>query len=130
MSTTVTIPKSNVPIGRLTIDGVDYDVPQHPEFVRFFFDLARRAGGTTAQTNTELADYIASLDSEAQMPRSDPLSERAMAFVEEIRSELLSLRSDCDGLRNQMAERDAEIAGLRAVLDLRARVEQLEDRNT
>lgn len=128
MTTTLTIPKTDIPIGRLTIDGVQYDVPQHPEFVRFFFDLARRVGGVTAPTNTDLSVHIATLDSEAQMPRSDPGAQEALRAVDELRNEFASLRNDCDALRAQIADRDAELAGIRAIADLRPRVDQLEDR--
>lgn len=54
MTTTVTPPKNTVPVGRVTIGGQTFDVQQHPEFVRFFYDLFKRAGGTSAKTNTEL----------------------------------------------------------------------------
>lgn len=130
MTSTVTLPKSNVPIGRITINGTTYDVPQHPEFVRLFFDLFRRTGGTNAPTNTDLSTHIATLDSEAQMPRSDTVSQEAMRAVDELRNEFSSLRNDCDSLRAQLADVEAQFAALRSVADLRPRVEQLEDRLT
>lgn len=130
MSTTLTLPKANIPIGTVTIDGVPYDVQQHPEFVRFFYDSQRRAGGTVALTNVEISNGVASLDSDAQMARSDPVSQEAMRAVDELRNEFSSLRSNFDGLRSLLDEREIEFAGLRAVSDLRPRVEQLEDRLT
>lgn len=128
MSTTLTTPKNNVPVGRVTIQGQTFDVEQHPEFVRFFFDLFRRTGGNTAPTNNDLSTHIATLDSEAQMPRSDTVSQEAMRAVDELRNEISSMRSDCDSLRGQLADVEAQFAGLRSVADLRSRVEQLEDR--
>ena len=128
MTTTLTIPKANVPIGRVTIGGIDYDVAQHPEFVRLFFDFARRVGGTTAPTNNELSGHVETLDSDAQMSRSDPSAQEALRAVDELRNEIASLRSDCDGLRSQIADRDSELAGLRSLSDLRSTVEQILDR--
>lgn len=130
MTTSLTTPKANVPVGRVTINGQTFDVAQHPEFVRFFFDLFRRAGGVTAPTNNDLSTHIATLDSEAQMPRSDTVSQEAMRAVDELRNEFSSMRNDCDSLRAQLADVEAQFAGVRAVADLRPRVEQLEDRIT
>lgn len=130
MTSTITVPKSNIPIGSLTIAGVVYDVPQHPEFARFCYDLVKRVGGVTAQTNNDLSIDIQTLDSEAQMPRSDPGAQEALRAVDELRNEFASLRSDCDSLRSQISDRDAELASLRAIADMRPRVEQLEDRLT
>lgn len=128
MSTTITTPKSNVPVGRVTINGQTFDVDQHPEFVRFFYDLFRRAGGSAALTNIELADGTASLDSEAQMPRSDLSAVEALRAVDELRNEFASIRSACDELRSQLSDVEAQFAGIRADSDLRPRLEQLEDR--
>lgn len=61
MARTMTAPKNQVPIGRVTIGGVTYDVPQHPEFVRFFFDLFARVGGTNAPSNADLSASIATV---------------------------------------------------------------------
>jgi hypothetical protein len=130
MTTTITAPKSNIPVGTVTIDGMTYDVPQHPEFVRFFFDLFRRVGDTQALTNTDLQTLIEHLDSEALMPKGDPLAQQAMQAIDELRNEVSSVRSDCDNLRAILGEREAEIAAIRPAADLRARLEQLEDRFT
>lgn len=110
MTTTITSPKAHIPIGRVTVGGVEYDVPQHPEFVRFFFDLFRRAGSTEALTNTDLQTLIEHLDSEALMPKTDPVAQQATQAIDELRNELSSIRSEYSTLR--------------------ARLEQLEDRFT
>lgn len=56
--TKITPPKVPVPIGRVTIGGQSFDVMQHPEFVRFFFDLFKRVGGTEATSLGDLSDLI------------------------------------------------------------------------
>jgi hypothetical protein len=84
MSSNITTPKNNVPVGRVSIGGQTYDVAQHPEFVRFFFDLFRRVGGTGGSSNTDLQSSIDELTSEIgflpprvpQMPLPDDLQPR------------------------------------------------------
>jgi len=88
-----------------------------------------RIGGVVAQSNTELSSGISDLDSQALAPAGDPLVHQAMVAIDELRNELASLRSDCDQLLQQIAERDSELLRLREMTDLRLRVEQLEDRN-
>lgn len=63
--TKITPPKVPVPIGRVTIGGQSFDVMQHPEFVRFFFDLFKRVGGTDAMGNAELYALLVALDDAA-----------------------------------------------------------------
>lgn len=127
---TLTIPKSTIPIGTFTFQGQTVSIPASSEYARFFFDLARRVGGVSALSNGDLSDNIDALDADAQFSRSDPLAQDAMRAVDELRQTVSSLRNDCDMLRSQIADRDAELAGLRSIPDLRQRVEQLEDRNT
>lgn len=84
MSSNITTPKNNVPVGRVSIGGQTYDVAQHPEFVRFFFDLFRRVGGTGGSSNTDLQIRIDELASEIgfsppgipQLPFPDDLQPR------------------------------------------------------
>lgn len=130
MTTSITNPKAQIPVGTVTIDGMPYDVAQHPEFVRFFFDLFRRVGSTEALTNNDLQTLIEHLDSEALMPKTDPLAQQAMQAIDELRNEVSSARSDCDNLRALLGEREAELAAIKPAADLRARLEQLEDRFT
>lgn len=60
---TITPPISRIPIGVFEdSQGRSIDVRQHPEFVRFFFDLFGRVGGTSAMDNTQLQTLILSLD--------------------------------------------------------------------
>jgi len=65
MSRTLTPPAARVPIGTVQINGRPVDVQQHPEFVRFFFDLFARVGSTAALSNTELEALALSLDDAA-----------------------------------------------------------------
>jgi hypothetical protein len=98
-------------------------------FVRFINQqILDRLGGLVAMSNTELADEIGDLMGEQLTPATDPLAMQTAQAVDELRSELASVRTDCDQLRQQIAERDSELLGLRVMNDLRLRVEQLEDR--
>lgn len=117
---------SQIAIGKVQPDG---NVLGSVDLIRWLNEaLIPRIGGTQALTNLELATTIAELDSEALMPKSDPLSQRAMQAIDEIRNELSSVRSECDNLRNLLAEREAELTGLRSLADMRPRLELLEDR--
>lgn len=57
-SITITPPKASIPVGSVTINGIKYDVPQHPEFVRFFYDFFRRIGGTDGSSSEQLQTQI------------------------------------------------------------------------
>jgi hypothetical protein len=60
----VTAPIASVPIGLATVNGQTVEVRQHPEFVRFFFDLFTRVGGATGGgwlTAEEVDDRVAGL---------------------------------------------------------------------
>ena len=63
MTSTLTVPKSDIAIGRVTIDGQVYDVPQTPEFVRFFFDLGRRVGGVSGDSSANAKTTYESIGS-------------------------------------------------------------------
>lgn len=82
MSTTITVPKNNIPIGRLQIGDQVFDITQTPEFTRFFFDLARRAGGTTALTNTDLENAISSLEIGEMVVQASPTAAAAPDVVQ------------------------------------------------
>lgn len=58
MSRRITPPINRVPIGTVTINGQTLEVAQHPEFVRFFFDLYTRVGGGVAPSNDEISALI------------------------------------------------------------------------
>ncbi len=90
----LTPPNQRVPIGVATINGQAVDVYQHPEFVRFFFDLFARVGQTDALTNTELAALSQALIDSGAVPASSPEAQEATRGVEEMRQALSSLRGD------------------------------------
>lgn len=55
---TITPPKAQVPIGYAMLGGQRVDVMQHPEFVRFLFDIFRRIGGASGPSNEDLQDEL------------------------------------------------------------------------
>jgi hypothetical protein len=118
----ITPPKAQIPVGLVVISDREYEVRQHPEFVRFFFDLFRRVGGTNGTSSDELLD-LAFFD-----PPRDPQVADAVRGLEEMRIQLDGLRSDYDNLRRLVGEQEAELQTLRGADQLRNRVEQLEDR--
>jgi hypothetical protein len=61
----ITTPKANIPIGTVVVDGRTLEVMQSTEFVRFFFDLFRRVGGTDSMSNAELEVLVGALDDAA-----------------------------------------------------------------
>ena len=62
--TIITPPKAQVPIGFVTVAGQRLEVMQHPEFIRFFFDLLRRIGGTSAPSIDGLEAAIAQAEAD------------------------------------------------------------------
>lgn len=121
----VTVPKNMVPVGFVQVGNQRYEVQQHPEFVRFFFDLFQRVGGTAAASNSDLEQMAEEQVGAGQV--SSPEAQEAVRGVDELRNQLASLRSDVDMLRG-LIEQAGEALALRAVDDLRARVEQIEGR--
>lgn len=81
MNTTITPPKAQIPIGTITINGVRYDVAQHPEFVRFFFDLLRRVGGSSATSNTDLASMVEQLQGQEMTMQPTPAQGQALPDI-------------------------------------------------
>lgn len=126
--TKITTPKVPVPIGRVTVNGVTLDVIQHPEFVRFIFDLVRRVGGTEALTNTELEALAQALIDAGAVPSSSPEAQEALRGVEELRQALASLRGDNDRLRGEVDELRAQIEPAPSLRPLERRVSEIEDR--
>lgn len=52
---TVTPPRAGVPIGTVAIQGREFSVATHPEFVRFFESLITRVGGVTGPGTNDLS---------------------------------------------------------------------------
>lgn len=126
--TKITAPKVPVPIGRVTVNGVTLDVIQHPEFVRFIFDLVRRVGGTEALTNTELEALAQALIDAGAVPSSSPEAQEALRGVEELRQALASLRGDNDRLRRDVEELRAQVECMPSLQPLERSVSEILDR--
>lgn len=91
MSTIITPPKAGIPIGVVTINGKRVNVEQSVEFVRFFFDLMRRVGGTSSDSNAEI-----------------------LAKLEEVITELISVNSQLVALGLQLEDLDLALQALQA----------------
>lgn len=81
MSRRITPPISRVPIGTVTINGQTLDVAQHPEFVRFFFDLFTRVGGGVAPSNDEISASVDGAQLGVFRSREVPQSPPDLGFV-------------------------------------------------
>lgn len=99
----ITPPKVPIPIGLVTIAGRQVPVQQHPEFVRFFFDLFARVGGTDGMGNAELTELIdAALSAPPQQPAVIPEFEIGMVLsrVEQAEAKIAAL----EGLINDLQQ--------------------------
>ncbi len=128
MSRTLTPPIARIPIGLLTINGQQFEVRQHPEFVRFFFDLFARVGSADALSNTELEAMAQALLDSGAVPASSTEAQEALRGVEELRQEFASLRGENDRLRGELEELRAQLEGAPSFQPLEGRVQQIEDR--
>lgn len=124
----VTPPNATIPVGVIELGGRRIEVKQHPEFVRFFFDLFSRIGGTSALTNVELEALAQALTDAGAVPSSSTEAQEAQRGVEELRQELASLRGHCDRLRAELDELRAAIEPAPSLRPLEIRVSQIEDR--
>lgn len=122
MSRNLTPPMSSIPIGTAVFNGQRIDVQQHPEFVRFFFDLFARVGGVRGMTVEEL---LALLLGE---PKTDPRTHEALRAVDELRIELDSLRSSNQKLSALVEELAGQIEPAPSLRPIEQRVKQIEDR--
>jgi TolA-binding protein len=128
MSRTLTPPMARVPVGLATINGQQIEVRQHPEFVRFFFDLFDRVGSTEALSNSELEALAQALTDAGAIPASSPEAQEAARGVEELRQALASLRGDIDSLRGELQALRDDMPSLPSFQPLESRVQQIEDR--
>jgi hypothetical protein len=118
MSTSITPPKNVVPVGRVTIGNATYDVVQHPEFVRFFFDLFRRVGGTSGPSNTDLQTLIDELSSEIGF---SPPPVPQLPFPDDLRPRYEPLPGPDDLSSARMEALEAEVARMgRLINDLQS----------
>lgn len=128
MTRTVTPPNASIPVGLIEMGGKRIEVKQHPEFVRFFFDLFARIGGVSALTNTELEALAQALIDAGAVPASSPEAQEALRGVEDLRQQLSSLRGDNDRLRSELDELRSLIEPVPSLQPLEFRVSQIEDR--
>lgn len=128
MSRSLTPPTAHIPVGIVTINNQPFDVLQHPEFTRFFFDLFARVGSVSALSNTELEALAQSLIDSGAAPASSPEAQEALRNVEELRQELASLRGDADRLRGEVDELRAQIEAAPSLQPLQSRVQEIIDR--
>ncbi len=77
----LTPPNQRVPIGVATINGQAVDVYQHPEFVRFFFDLFNRVGGTESASTTDLSNLLDAERLWVFQPRQAPDSSPDIGYI-------------------------------------------------
>tara|TARA_R110000868_G_scaffold160430_2_gene390042 strand:- start:5646 stop:6038 length:393 start_codon:yes stop_codon:yes gene_type:complete len=128
MSRKLTPPMAQIPIGVATFNGQQVEVRQHPEFVRFFFDLFARVGSTDALSNAELEAMTQALIDAGAVPASSTEAQEALRGVEELRQALASMRGDNDRLRGEVDELRAQIEAAPTLQPLTSRVQQIEDR--
>lgn len=99
-----TLPRAQVPLASVLVNGVKYPVIIEEEWNRALYVLVDRTGGTTAPTTTQELHEIA-----------DDFSLTAS-----------SLQSQIDSLSNAIAEVNARLAAMNNELDARQRIEQIE----
>jgi hypothetical protein len=128
MSRTITPPTARIPIGTVLINGRSVDVQQHPEFVRFFFDLFARVGSTAALSNTELEAMAQALLDAGPQATSSVEAAEAMRAVDEVRNEIDSLRSSNQRLVGLVEQLAAQIEQGPSLQPFEQRITQIEDR--
>ncbi len=127
MSSVVAPYRSDVAIGKIVMGGKEISVYGSEFFIRYLNQqLLDRLGGTDQSTIADLVAEINEINDAGLSASPDGRSNEVAASIDELRGELAGLRNDCDALRSAIFDRDAEIAALRNLLDLRNRVEQLE----
>lgn len=108
MSRTITPPTARIPIGTIEIDGKTVEVQQHPEFVRFFFDLMSRVGGVSGWSVDDLrlgpADDVVDVEGLAKAMDAQRLATEVQALREQV-AELskTDIETQIAQLREQLA---------------------------
>ena len=108
---TVTPPRNGIPIGWMRVNGVRTMVEIEPEYLRFFFSLYERGGGTTAPSNTDIS---ASAFEDAGIEeikatiygQTGEFGQNPLPIIPEqqpdVSAELSALRAELDILRNRI----------------------------
>lgn len=110
----VTQPRVGIPIGTVTIQGRVYDVPTHPEWVRFFESALDRIGGPTGSSSNDLT-----------------LSQFEDAGIEETKAALFAVQDGFNQAPPVVSVKDEEASPLLSALMeelalLRSRIDALE----
>ena len=128
MSRTLTPPTARIPVGLVQINGRQLEVQQHPEFVRFFFDLFARVGSTAALSNTELEEMAQALIDAGPQVNSSIEAQEALRAVDELRNEMDGLRSSNQRLVGLVEQLTAQIEQGPSLRPFEQRITQIEDR--
>jgi hypothetical protein len=109
MTTEFQMPRIDVPIGRTNTGALVYF---DANFLRSFLQqLFGRVGGNVALSNIELEQIALQLAGDDI--RSSPEAREATRAVDELRNEISSVRSGCDGLRRLIDEQAGEVVSVR-----------------
>lgn len=117
------LPQARIPMGWAMVGGQRVPVEIAPEWMRALDGLLDRSGGISGSTN--FSQYINQF---FDAPPMDAGAQEALRAVDELRHELAFARGSVDVLRALVDDQAQALAELRAVGDLRNRLEQLEDR--
>lgn len=118
----LTPPRAGIPVGKVTIQGVEYDAMIHPEWLRYLSNgLFERVGGVVAPTNVDLDAFmqfdIREADAAELQKRVRDLENVTEAPTVAIQAELAKRVADLelsvsliDALQAQVAQLSARIA--------------------
>ena len=119
----VSLPQARIPIGYAMMDGARIPVEVDMEWMLMFTRLFERSGGTSGSTSFN--EYITQFfDAQG----TDPALQDAVRAVDELRQELASSRAELQSLRGLIDDLATQVAQVRPVDDVRARIEQIEGR--
>lgn len=117
-----TLPQARIPLGWAIVAGQRTPIEIDIEWMRAFTELLRATG---TGSDSSVADLLPLFFATAP---TDPLAQEAIRAVDELRNELASARSDVQNLRGDVEALSAQLASPRPDIQLRNRVELIEDR--
>jgi TolA-binding protein len=123
MTATVALPQARIPLGWAMVQGQRIPVEIDMEWMLVLARLLERTGGTSGDTN--FTQYINQF---FDIPYTDNAGQEAIRAVDELRNELAIAKGEVQTLRAQIEELTAQLAQGSAQVDVRSRIEQLEDR--
>lgn len=119
----VALPQARIALGWVMVNGVNTPVTIDQEWMRALFNLVQRSGGVSGDEG--LGEFVSLLFGS---PQTDPAAQEAIRAVDELRHEVASARNDLQTLRGLVEELSAAAAAPTTAHDLRARVQEIEDR--